>query len=700
MAELLLELFSEEIPAGMQARAAEDLERVVVERLKAAQLAPETARSFVTPRRLALVATGLPVQQADVTEDRRGPRVGAPDNAIQGFLKANGLASLDQCEKRDTGKGEFWFAIVRRSGQPTAAVLSGLLAEAIAALPWQKSMRWGAGAMRWVRPLQRILCLFDGNTVPIALANPVPVGDATAGHRFMAPAPIAVSAFDDYAAKLRAAHVVLDAEERKRLILERAGALARSAGLALRDDPGLVAEVAGLVEWPVVLMGTIDPAFMEVPPEVLITAMRTHQRYFATLDSAGRLANRFVVVANRETADGGAAVVAGNERVLRARLSDARFFWDQDRKRPLESRVSALADMVFHAKLGTIAAKVVRLQALAAELAPHVPGADIDQVRSAATLCKADLTAGMVGEFPELQGVMGRYYAHHEGEKDAVADAIAEHYSPAGPNDRCPTAPVSVAVALADKIDSLVGFFAIGEKPTGSRDPFALRRAALGIIRLVIENRLRLPLREAFRRAYWGYNEAVAGFEKGLEKGHRPKVLERELLDFFADRLKVHLRGEGVRHDLIGAVFALGDEDDLVRLLARVEALRAFVATDDGANLLIAYRRAANIVAIEEKKDGVRHDGDPSESDLAEAEERALYAALGTARATRDAALGREDFAVAMTALAGLRRPVDSFFDKVLVNAEVPDLRRNRLRLLSRIRSTMNGMADFSQIEG
>jgi len=700
MAELFIELFSEEIPARMQARAADDLKRLVGERLAAAGLTPQNARAFATPRRLAYACDGLPVHQPDVTEERRGPRVGAPDAAVQGFLKASGLASLDQCEKRDTGRGEFWFAVVRKSGRPTAAVLAEALPAAIGDMPWPKSMRWGAGAMRWVRPLQRVVCLFDGAVVPVALANPVPVGATTAGHRFMAPEPFEVASFADYEKKLLAAHVILDGAARQAKILGEAEALAAASGVTLRDDPGLLAEVAGLVEWPVVLIGTIDSAFMEVPAEVLITAMRTHQRYFATLDDRGRLAPRFVVVANRETADGGAQVVAGNERVLRARLSDARFFWDLDRKRPLESRVPALSDMVFHARLGTIAQKVVRLQALAAEIAPYVPGADIDQVRSAATLCKADLTTGMVGEFPELQGVMGRYYARHEGEKDAVADAIAEHYSPAGPNDRCPTAPVSVAVALADKIDSLVGFFAIGERPTGSRDPFALRRAALGIIRLVIENGLRLPLREAFRRAYWGYEESVPGFAASLPKGHQPKLLERALLDFFADRLEVHLREKGVRHDLIAAVFSLGDEDDLIRLLARVEALRQFVASDDGANLLVAYRRAANIVAIEEKKDGASYDADPVEGDLDEPAEKALFAALVAAGGTVRSQVSAEDFAAAMGSLAGLRAPVDSFFDKVLVNADVPRLRQNRLRLLSRIRATMNVVADFSKIEG
>ncbi len=493
MADLLLELFSEEIPARMQARAVDDLKRLVGDELGKANLVSAAATAFVTPRRLTLAVEGLPRQQPDVTEERKGPRVGSPDKAIEGFLRSAGVASLDQCEQRDTGKGIFWFAVARRSGGSTAAVLPALLTAAILALPWPKSMRWSGHGLRWVRPLQSIVALFDGRPlegrVPLDDQHAVEFGAEVRGHRFLAPEPFSVTSFADYRDRLRRARVILDPQERRAEILRQAVARAEDAGLTMRPDDALLDEVVGLVEWPVVLIGRIDEAFMSVPPEVLTTSMRTHQKYFSLLDGKGRLAPRFLVVSNMETADGGAAIVAGNERVLRARLSDARFFWDQDHKIRLEARVPALANIVFHAKLGTVAEKVMRLQTLAAELAPRIPGAEIDMVRSAALLAKADLTTGMVGEFPELQGVMGRYYALDEGEAPAVANAIAEHYAPLGPNDRCPTAPVSVAVALADKIDSLVGFFAVGEKPTGSKDPFALRRAALGVIRLILENR-------------------------------------------------------------------------------------------------------------------------------------------------------------------------------------------------------------------
>jgi glycyl-tRNA synthetase beta chain len=520
----------------------------------------------------------------------------------------------------------------------------------------------------------------------------VEFGATTRGHRFLAPLPFTVMSFADYRDRLRRAHVILDPQDRRAAILRQAAAKAEAAELTTRPDEALLDEVVGLVEWPVVLIGGIDDAFMDLPPEVLTTSMRTHQKYFSLLDGEGKLAPRFLVVSNMETADGGAAIVAGNERVLRARLSDAKFFWDQDHKVRLEARVPALANIVFHARLGTVAEKVMRLQTLAAELAPNIPGAEIDMVRSAALLAKADLTTGMVGEFPELQGVMGRYYAIDDGEAPAVANAIAEHYAPLGPNDRCPTAPVSVAVALADKVDSLVGFFAVGERPTGSKDPFALRRAALGVIRLILENRLRLKLREVFRRADFFRAEARPGPADAVDVD--------ELLGFLADRLKVALREQGVRHDLIAAVFALGSEDDLVRLLARVEALGRFLATDDGANLLTASKRASNIVRIEEKRDGASHDAEPSPDLLRQDEEKALSDALLSARERAAACLAADDFSGAMAALAQLRRPVDAFFDGVTVNCEEPDLRANRLRLLSQIRATLGTVADFSRIEG
>jgi glycyl-tRNA synthetase beta chain len=696
MPELLLELLSEEIPARMQAGAADDLKRLVTEKLKASQLTFTRADAFATPRRLALVIDGLPERQPDLTEEKRGPRVGAPDQAIQGFLKGAGLASLDQAEKRATDRGEFWFAVTRRSGRPTVEFLAAELPALLpAGLPWPKSMRWGSTAARWVRPLQSIVAIFDGKVIAGSIEPGIAFGNRTFGHRFLAPNAFEVKNFADYRDKLRKSYVILDPAERRAQVLEKSRALAASAGYTLKEDDALLDEVAGLVEWPVPLIGTIDTEFMELPPEVLTTVMRTHQRYFTLLQRNGSLAPRFVLVSNMEPASDQVrrTIVAGNERVLRARLSDAKFYWDQDRKRALESRVPALRDMVFHAKLGSLADKVARIQALAAELVPFIPQADIDHVRSAATLAKADLTTGMVGQFPELQGVMGRYYAAAEGEHRDVAEAIAEHYSPLGPNDRCPTAPTSVAVALADKLDSLVGFFAIDERPTGSKDPYALRRAALGIIRLILENRLRLPLREAFQRAQSGYRNLTAP-SGGV------KALERDLLAFFADRLKVALRDKGVRHDLIGAVFALGDEDDLVRLLARVDALRSFLGTDDGSNLLVAYRRAANIVSIEEKKDKQRHDGLPDPGLLQAPEEKTLFERLNGLEAKFKPVIAAERFDEAMGMLSTLRAPVDSFFDRVTVNTDEKAVRANRLRILSRIRSTMAAVADFSQIEG
>jgi glycyl-tRNA synthetase beta chain len=695
MAELLLELFSEEIPARMQARAAEELKRLVIEKLKAAGLDYAKAESFVTPRRLALGVHGLPVQQPDVSEEKKGPRVGSPDPAIQGFLKSTGLASLDQAEQRDTGKGVFWFAVTKKTGAATASVLPGLVSDAIAGLAWPKSMRFASQGFRWIRPLHAIAAMFDGKPLKGSFDLDgviIEFGDKSRGHRFLSPGAFPVAALADYRHRLKEHYVILDQAERRAEILRQAEARAGEAGLRLRHDEGLLDEVTGLVEWPVVLMGRIDEAFMSLPPEVLTGSMRAHQKYFALVDHHGKLAPRFLVVANMEARDKGAAIVAGNERVLRARLSDAQFFWDQDRKTRLEARLPALEDIVFHAKLGTVAEKMGRVKALALELAKSIPGADATKVGRAVELAKADLVTGMVGEFPELQGVMGRYYALAEGEAPEVAHAIAEHYSPLGPNDTCPTAPVSVAVALADKIDILVGFFAIDEKPTGSKDPFALRRAALGAIRLIVENRLRLSLREVFRKADFLLGEQMAGMTGRLDA--------EELLSFFADRLKVALKEKGVRHDLIAAVFALGGEDDLVRLLARVDALARFLATEDGAHLLTAQKRGSNILRIEEKKDGKSYDGaaDPT---LFKAEaEKALARALDGAAELVYRAVAKEDFTGAMAAMAELRAPVDAFFDTVTVNDANQDLRANRLRLLSRIRATLGLVADFSKIEG
>jgi len=683
MAELLLELLSEEIPARMQARAADDLKRLVGDGLKAAGLSFTGARTFATPRRLALVVEGLPAAREDVSEEKRGPRVGAPDQAVQGFLKGAGLASLDQAEKRDTGKGEFWFAVVTKKGGPTADALPGVIDAAMKALPWPKSMKWGSGTMLWVRPLQSIVALFDGKVLagevaPGGQMAPIKFGDATRGHRFLSKGEIKVASFADYTTKLRAAHVVLDPAERKKIILDGAEKLATGAQVKLKMDEGLLDEVAGLVEWPVPLVGTIDAAFMDVPPEVLIVSMKNHQRYFATTKADGALANCFVVVANNVARDGGKIIAEGNERVLRARLSDAKFFWDQDRKTTLESRWPALKHIVFHAKLGTQAERVERIDELAGEIAKFVPGADAHQVAQAVRLCKADLVTGMVGEFPELQGIMGRYYALAEKLPAAVADAIGAHYSPVGPNDRCPNAPVSITVALADKFDTLSGFWSIGERPTGSRDPFALRRATLGIIRIIVENKLRLPLRNFFA--------------------------DDDLMAFFAERLKVQMREKGVRHDVVDAIFALGNEDDLVRLLARVEALQAFLGSEAGKNLLTAYGRAANIVRAEEKKDkglAAKIADVPDAALLEQVEEKAVVSALTEVERSLGTALKAEDFAGAMAAFAGLRAPIDAYFEKVTVNVtDRPDLRLNRLKLLNQIRATMDSVADFSKIEG
>ena len=711
MPELLLEILSEEIPARMQARAAEDLRRLVVEGLDKAGLENAGAACYATPRRLVLVVDGIPATQPDVRDERRGPRADAPDKAIQGFLGSVGLDSVDQCERRETPKGTFLFAVIERKGQSSAAVLPAIVTDAIVRLSWPKSMRWADMGFRWVRPLHGVLAVFDGAPLDGALelqGGSLAMTNATVGHRFHAPKPIPVKSFKQYREKLEKGKVLVETGARRARIEEDLNRLAAAERLTVRDDPALLDEVSGLVEWPVVLLGEIDDAFMGLPHEVLTSSMRTHQKYFSLLDRDGALAPQFGMVANIETGDGGARIVAGNERVLRARLADAKFFWDQDCRESLASRVPQLEHIVFHAKLGTLDHKVDRLQALAVSLASSVPGADRDRVGTAARLCKADLITGMVGEFPELQGIMGRYYALNDGEHPDVAAAIAEHYSPLGPNEQCPTAPVSVCVALADKIDTLAGFFAIDEKPTGSRDPYGLRRAALGVIRLVRENDLRLSLGDVFQTAITGYlkqnNAAVrAGIEAEAKAGSA--AMKGELLEFFADRLKVSLRDHGVRHDLISAVFAVdrpggGTEDDLVRLLARVEALENFLGAEDGANLLVANKRAANIVRIEEKKDKTDYNGGVDRDAFAQKEETTLFAALEKVSALANASLEEEDFSAAMRAMAGLRKPVDDFFERVTVNVDDGALRANRLRLLSAIGETLRHAADFSKIEG
>jgi glycyl-tRNA synthetase beta chain len=705
MPELLLELFSEEIPARMQRAAAEDLKTLLLKRLADAGIAAEDAASYVTPRRLTVQATGVPAHQPDRREERKGPRVGAPDPAINGFLKAAGLASLDQAEQRDTGKGAFWFAVSEVKGRPSADLLPALLVDTVLALSWPKSMRWRDTRLSWVRPLRSMIGLFDGRRLGGGLQlgahrpggaqggyeaagddNFVGFGTRTRGHRFLAPDEIEVGQFADYRDQLAKAFVEIDPTKRRAEIQRQADALAAAHQLSLIDDPALLDEVTGLVEWPVALIGRIDDGFMALPPEVLTTSMRAHQKYFALRRPDGALAPRFIVISNMVTADGGAAIVAGNERVLRARLSDAKFFWDLDRKTSLESFARKLDQRVFHAKLGTVADKVERIVLLAGDLADRLQ-TDRRQAMDAARLAKADLSSGMVGEFPELQGIMGRYYALAEGKPASVADAIAQHYTPAGPDDACPSAPVSVAVAIADKLDTLTGFFSIDERPTGSKDPFALRRAALGILRIIAENRLRLPMRPLFERALELYGKP------------RDRAVVDELLGFLADRLKVYLRGVQVRHDLIEAVFRLR-EDDFVRLRLRVDALAGFVGSATGQGLLVAFRRAVNILKIEEKNDGKSYSGPAAPGLMRQTEETALKRALDTVRPAVMQAIAADDFVGAMTRLGELRAPVDAFFESVTVNCPETDLRQNRLRLLSDIRDTFLEVADFSAIEG
>jgi glycyl-tRNA synthetase beta chain len=712
MADLLLELFSEEIPARMQAGAARDLERLVVGALSERGLLFEAAKAFYGPRRLTLVINGLPIKQPDVSEELKGPKVDAPPAAIEGFLKKSGL-TREQLTVQDTPKGKVYLAVIKRAGRPTADVLAEVLPECMAKLPWPKSMRWpqkSNAPVRWVRPLHSILCTLDGEIVPFVFAG-IGSSNRTRGHRFLSSGILTASRFEDYAKKLREAHVVLDAEERKAIIFEGVKSAAFVHGLELIPDEGLLDEVAGLNEWPVVLIGAIEDQFMDVPPEILQTSMRTHQKYFSLRDPAtGKFANRFAVVANMVAEDGGKTIVAGNERVLRARLSDAKFFWDQDRKQTLESRVAALGGIVFHAKLGTQLERVERIEALAGEIAEKI-GADVAKAKRAARLCKADLTTGVVGEFPELQGLMGDYYAEHDGEKKEVFEAIQEHYMPKGADDLVPAGKVSCAVAIADKLDTLVGFFAIDERPSGSGDPYALRRAALGIVRIIEQYAFRLSLADQIRAAYlriqtdWsrsGRSMGVIG-EGRIESSVKLESYDevtRALLIFFADRLKVALRKRGLRHDLIDAVFSLGNEDDLVRLVARVEALQAFLKSDDGTNLLAGYKRAANILKAEEKKDSKSFDGAVDPALLSEPQEKALAEALDKARAAIAPALAQEDFAGAMTQMAALRAPVDAFFDKVKVNADDKAVRANRLNLLGSLRATLHQVADFSKIEG
>lgn len=757
MPDVLIELFSEEIPARMQAAASDALKRLVTDGLVAAGLHYAHAGAFATPRRLTLAIEGLSDHSPTLREERKGPKVGAPQPAIDGFLRSTGL-TLEALGTREDKKGAFYVALIERPGRPASEILAEVLERAIRTFPWPKSMRWGAGSLRWVRPLHSILCLLstDAGTEVVPLeVDGIKAGDTTRGHRFMAPDAFSVTGFDDYAAKLKKSFVILDPAERAAAIDHEARAQAFALGLELVEDKGLLAEVAGLVEWPVVLVGEIGVDFLELPPEVLQTSMKEHQKFFSLRDPKTGQIVRFVTVANRATKDHGATILAGNQKVLAARLSDAKFFWENDlrnvRQNGLEGMAEGLANVTFHNKLGTQKDRISRIETLAREIAPIV-GADPDQAALAARIAKADLQSAMVGEFPELQGTMGVYYARAAGLPEEVALACKAHYQPLGPSDDVPSNPVSVAVALADKIDTLTGFWAIDEKPTGSKDPYALRRAALGVIRLVLGNAVRLNSFSVLRSAYlnmikelvfqrryfarWkktdnnegevgGFNfdsryldpeafdlfvlkdaykdeEVFASTEDSafLTRLVQPSISTPDLLSFLHDRLKTHLRDQGIRHDIIDACLAMPNNDDLTLLVKRAEALTAFLKTDDGENLLQGYKRGNNILSQAEAKDGVEYSfgADPkfAETDT----EHALFEALDIAEAAITPAMAQEDFATAMRAMAALRAPIDAFFTEVQINTDTEVLRRNRLNLLNRIRTICLSVADLSKLEG
>ncbi len=703
MPDLLLELFSEEIPARMQRKAAADLQKLVTDALVEAGLVYEGAKAFATPCRLALTVHGLPARSPDLKEETKGPPVKAPEAAIAGFLRKTGLKSIaDAKVQADPKKGDFYLAVVEKPGRTAEEVIAEVVPKVVRSFPWPKSMRWGAasakpGSLIWVRPLHSILCVFGPETSDTAAVpfdvDGIKSGKTTRGHRFLAPADFSVRRFDDYVTKLEHAKVVLDADRRKQMILADARDRALAAGLELVEDEALLEEVAGLVEWPVVLMGSFDEAFLEIPPEVIRTTIRANQKCFVLRKPDGKLANRFIMVANIEASDGGKAIVAGNERVIRARLSDARYFWETDLKTQLEDRLPKLDAIVFHEKLGTQGERVQRIARLAREIAPLV-GADADKAERAARLAKTDLVSEMVGEFPELQGLMGRYYAQKQGEDASVATAIEDHYRPVGPNDRVPTDPVAIAVALADKLDTLVGFWSIDEKATGSKDPYALRRAALGVIRSVLDAKLRLQLAGLLTQ------HLVADIIVGDVAVTDGRHIVTDVLSFFADRLKVQLREQGARHDLVDAVFELGNQDDLLLIVRRVEALGKFLDADDGKNLLAGYKRAANILRDEEKKSGASFTGAVDATLLTEPEEKGLNLSLDLAAPAVASSVAKEDFAAAMSAMSKLRAPVDAFFEKVRVNAEDAKVRENRLRLLNRLREATLAVADFSKIGG
>lgn len=743
MPDLLLELYSEEIPARMQMQAQENLKKLVTGRLVDAGLTYEGAKAFSTPRRLALAVHGLLARAPDMREEKKGPRVGAPDGAIQGFLKSAGLKSINDAKIQQDKKGDFYIAVIEKKGRAAEEVIAEIVPEVVKNFPWPKSMRWGAGSLNWVRPLHSIVCTFGPETEEPEIVrfeiDGVKSGDITHGHPVMAPGAIKVKRLEDYHDKLTKAKVVADRDRRKSMILADAKDLALAQGLELVEDEGLLDEVAGLVEYPVVLMGEFDKSYLDIPPEVIRATIRANQKCFVLsyppLDGGGKkLANKFILVSNLEAKDGGAAIKAGNARVIRARLADAKFFWDQDRKTKLETRLPKFSGITFHEKLGTQAERIERIARLAKELAPIVK-ADPTKAERAARLAKLDLVTDMVGEFPELQGLMGKYYALAEKIDPEIANALEEHYKPQGPGDRVPTAPVSIAVALADKIDTLVGFWAIDEKPTGSKDPFALRRAALGIIRIILENKFRLRIGPMFLKAMTLHMETqfALSFDKKIDFIAQATVVDasKENIEavlksvskflrhdietskdkiigailhlvnvFMAERLEVSLRDQGARHDLVGAVFALKGQDDLLMIVRRVEALGKFLATDDGKNLLAGYKRAANILGIEEKKDKKSYSGEPDAKLLQEPEEKTLAEAIQKVEGEVSAALKKEDFEAVMSAISKLRQPVDAFFEKVTVNADDKALRENRLKLLNRIREATRHVADFSRIAG
>ena len=738
MPDLLIELFSEEIPARMQRKASEDLKKRVTDGLVEAGLTYASAGAFATPRRLTLSVEGLLAESPTTREERKGPKADAPEKAIEGFLRGAGL-TRDKVQERETPKGNVLFAVIEKPGRPAADIVAEVLETTVRNFPWPKSMRWGDGGLRWVRPLHRILCILvdeaGATTVPLTIDG-VTAGDATEGHRFMAPGAFSVTSFDDYAAKLKRAHVILDPAERADAIWNDATNLAFADGLEVVADKGLLDEVAGLVEWPVVLMGQIGADFLDLPPEVLQTSMKEHQKFFSVKDRTGKIV-KFITVANRETADQGATILAGNQKVLSARLADAKFFWENDlrvAKSDMSIWSQALENVTFHNKLGTTAEKIERVAALARELAPIV-GADADQAEEAARLAKADLSSEMVYEFPELQGLMGRYYIEAAGHDAAVAAVAEEHYAPLGPSDDVPTAPLSVAVALADKIDTLTGFWAIDEKPTGSKDPFALRRAALGVIRLIFENDINLHLDQFIdvqlvrNKAYvvssvddeevealvreiavhGVFTAAIRAVRDQLDGDPSTgfEVLNQELpdksvdlLSFIHDRLKVYLRDQGIRHDIIDACIAMDGNDDLALLAKRAKALSETLATDDGENLLQGFKRANNILTQAEEADGVEYSYGADIKFAETDEERALFAALDAAEAKIAPAMKAQDFTTAMAGMAALRGPIDAFFEAVKINADNQTVRRNRLNLLSRIRQLCLSVADLTKIEG